>query len=321
MAGPIPTPRVARAPPPTLRDALSGTGRLVDMPWHECKQCGWWQRSAGACKGCSPLGARTQHKRQGPSKPLEAAQVALTPQLLQERWNKARTSALDPSHRRVERLCKHCFSKTLSKTGPCRGCNHPMTNCLQIHPGQWPQPMEVESAAPTTERPLEHLSVPQIKAEIARLERHLLDLAADAFHGLRDSLEQNLALCRNELKGKQSPGQTLDQATSKLRIAQKARQAAQEQVTTTTQMLRSPGQAQRRTGGAGPRSPSATHWGGSRTTTYCHTRTTNCGGCLQQASVGRTCCALHRAHCWNTTRRRRTIGTSGPTSHAACPTP
>ena len=137
MAGPLPGP--GQSWPPHFRRLSSSSGcRLDDMPWHECKHCGWWQRSAGPCKGCSPLDARAQPRRQGVSKPLETAQVALTPQLLQERWNKARSSALDPSHRRVERVCRHCFSKTLSKTGPCKGCGHPMTNCLQVHPGQWP---------------------------------------------------------------------------------------------------------------------------------------------------------------------------------------
>ena len=144
-----------------------------------------------------------------------------------------------------------------------------MDSCMEIHPGIWPPlgalpdllaiyepqssvatlggPKEVTLAAMEVEgppavsatRPLEHLSEQQVRAEIVRLERHLLELTADAFHGLRDQLEASLSQCRGELQAKLSNGQTLDQASSKLRLAQKTKTAAAEHLQKVKAMLAS----------------------------------------------------------------------------------
>ena len=97
-----------------------------------------------------------------------------------------------------------------------------------------PAPMAVDapSSVEPSARPLEHLTVAQLKTEIGRLEKHLLDLPPEAFQPLRDSLEEHLQLCKAEIQAKRPPGQgqTLDKAIARQRQTARARQNAEEQV-------------------------------------------------------------------------------------------
>ena len=88
-----------------------------------------------------------------------------------------------------------------------------------------PMAEEMESP-PMRERPLQGLSAQQLRQEIARLERHILDLPQDGYGPLRDALEDNLAQTRAELLARKPEGQALDQAVAKHKHAQRALQLA-----------------------------------------------------------------------------------------------
>ena len=73
------------------------------------------------------------------------------------------------------------------------------------------------------ERPLQQLSVSQLRTEISRLERHILELPQGGYAPLRDALETSLA----EFLARKPEGQALDQAVARHKQAIKTRQLAQ----------------------------------------------------------------------------------------------
>ena len=75
---------------------------------------------------------------------------------------------------------------------------------------------------PPRERPLPGLSAQQLRQEIARLERHILDFSQDAYGPLCDALEDDLAQNGSELLARKPEGQSLDQAVAKHKQAQRA---------------------------------------------------------------------------------------------------
>ena len=77
------------------------------------------------------------------------------------------------------------------------------------------------------ERPLQQLSVSQLRMEITRLERHILDLPQEGYVALRDALETSLHATKTELMARKPEGQALDQAVARHKQAVKARQLAQ----------------------------------------------------------------------------------------------
>ena len=163
-------------------------------------------------------------------------------------------------------MCTHCLLRTINSKPACRGCQRSLGDCARILPGQWPplgcpssllkkfgaapqalseeagppqsgpapapdktEAMEVETN-PGQDRPLLHLPVTQLKSEIARLERHLLDMPVDGFQALRDATEQSLTAVKAELQARKPEGASLDKAIARQRQAAKARQLAEDQV-------------------------------------------------------------------------------------------
>ena len=101
------------------------------------RSCGWWQASGGPCAGCSHK-SRAPPNRRAPPKPTGTSLEPLTQEVLQKRWQEAKTSASQPHHVKIERLCKHCLLRTLNSKPDCRGCGHSLQDCARILPGQWP---------------------------------------------------------------------------------------------------------------------------------------------------------------------------------------
>ena len=95
-------------------------------------------------------------------------------------------------------------------------------------PGDKPEPMEQETVAP--DRPLINVSITNLKAEIGRLEKHLLDMPAEGFQSLRDQAEISLMAAKRELQARKPEGATLDQAIAHQRQASKARTLAEAHV-------------------------------------------------------------------------------------------
>ena len=90
------------------------------------------------------------------------------------------------------------------------------------------EPMEQDPPAP--ERPLLNVPLATLRAEIARLEKHLLDMPSEGFQGLRDQTELSLMAAKKELQARKPKGATLDQAIARQRQANKARTVAESHV-------------------------------------------------------------------------------------------
>ena len=226
------------------------------MTYQTCSKCGWWQRNKGPCAGCSC--SRSARSVAAPASPLAKQKMPKTLASLQQQWDLAKASAHNPKHVKLEHMCIHCFGRSLSAKGTCRSCSASMADAVTIVPGQWPPigatktmlsrlesgllpatPLEPTTAQaedtpmaeemespPMRECPLQGLSAQQLRQEIARLERHILDLAQDGYGPLRDALEDNLAQTRAELLARKPEGQALDQAVAKHKHAQRALQLA-----------------------------------------------------------------------------------------------
>ena len=231
--------------------------------WRTCGRCGWWQRSAGPCAGCGSLSRSTRSQQ-----PAAAPPVLGPPSddLLKRRWAEAKASASNARHVKIERMCTHCFLRTINAKPACRGCQRNLADCARILPGQWPplacpshllKRYEEGSAPPPDEtcdkmapappanekndvmevdgqqggdRPLVQIPAAQLKSEISRLEKHLLEMPADGFQALRDITEQSLMTAKRELQARKPEGASLDKAIARQRQAAKAKQLAEEQV-------------------------------------------------------------------------------------------
>ena len=217
----------------------------------QCKLCGWW-RTRGACQWC-PRPHREQPR--ATNQPLQSAPITKT--LLQDRWNQAKESANNPAHTKAEHMCSHCHTRHLRKQEHCRSCKSSLVAAYTVLPQTWPPlgaPAAVvqlyEPAAlpglmtreepKTTSAPMDEdepmgalatLTTPQLKAEIAKLEKFLLDLdASDGFATLREHTEASLTQCRNLLASKRMPGQQLDQSLAKLKACSQAKELAAKHV-------------------------------------------------------------------------------------------
>ena len=78
------------------------------------------------------------------------------------------------------------------------------------------------------ERPMQSLTLAQLKAEKLKLERHILELPNDGFVALREQLEESLVATTREIQCRKPAGQTLDQALARHKMAIRAKTAAEE---------------------------------------------------------------------------------------------
>ena len=113
------------------------------------------------------------------------------------------------------------------------------TTAQETPPKDEPDVQMTTPAAPVPpgDRPLQQLSAQQLKLEIARLERHILEMPQDGYGPLRDALEDNLAITKAELLARKPEGQALDQAVAKHKQAIKARQVAEANLEKARQSL------------------------------------------------------------------------------------
>ena len=230
--------------------------------WRTCKRCGWWQKSTGPCSGCT---FSSRSAKATPSTARPSNQPPLTDEVLRRRWSEAQTSASNPHHVKIERMCTHCLLRTINSKPTCRGCLRSLGDCARILPGQWPplgcpssllkkfgemapaqedandkpqsappqadktEGMDFEGSS-TTERPLIQVPLAQLKTEISRLEKHLLDMPAEGFQALRDITESSLMTAKRELQARKPEGASLDKAIARQRQTAKAKLLAEEQV-------------------------------------------------------------------------------------------
>ena len=188
-------------------------------------------------------------------------QAPRTPGSLQQQWDLARASANNARHVKLEHMCTQCFGRMLSVRAQCRFCSASMAQALTIVvPGQWPpigatksmlsryepnlaaatskepaqaqvpevQMHDAQDSPQAKERPLQLLIAAQLRQEIVRLEKHILDLPQEGYGSLRDTLEDNLSATRTELLARQPSGQALDQAVARHKQAAKTLQIAEQ---------------------------------------------------------------------------------------------
>ena len=225
--------------------------------WQTCRKCGWWQKGRGPCQGCRFSTGWPSSSRPLPRHPAQTPTDNASPEILRERWQTAKQSAQDPKHVKIERMCPVCLTRTLGNKSICRGCHRDMTNCMRVLPGQWPplncpahllaqyeQPTAVSGQPPSKpvvvdapmggtdvsppERPMQSLSLAQLKAEKMKLERHILELPNEGFTALREQLEESLGATTREIQCRKPAGQTLDQALARHKTAVRAKAAAEE---------------------------------------------------------------------------------------------
>ena len=235
------------------------------MSWHQCRTCGWWQKQRGACIGCSRSGWSTWPSSvtsKTPKPKLEGAMPVPTAPTLQQRWQAAKQSSMDPRHLKIEVMCTRCFTRSLTARPLCRSCSHPMQDCYKVVPGQWPPigattsiitqyegpvdgpagtvpatttqdvpmpqvPPPAVTAPTAADSALANLTTTQLRQEISRMDRHLQELPSDVFSSLRLSIEQSLQQAREELVSRRPEGQLLDQAIARHKHSLRARQLAE----------------------------------------------------------------------------------------------
>ena len=229
-------------------------------PWHRCCVCGWWQTSLGACAGCFQTSKSIPKARQQPRTGISNHEPP-SQELLHRRWQEAKNSASQPHHVKIERLCQHCLLRTLNSKPDCRGCGRSLQDCARILPGQWPplgctaamlrnfeEPPAATSRlqrprakhqtsrnqwnrnSPLQDRPLLNVPLAALKAEISRLEKHLLDMPSEGFQGLHDQTEVSLMAAKREMQARKPEGATLDQAIARQRQTNKAHTVAEAHV-------------------------------------------------------------------------------------------
>ena len=87
------------------------------------------------------------------------------------------------------------------------------------------------------DRPLLSVPLASLKAEVGRLEKHLLDMPPDGFQTLHEQVELNLVAARRELQARRPEGAMLDQAIARQRQAQKAKTMAETHLQETREAL------------------------------------------------------------------------------------
>ena len=194
---------------------------------------------------------------------------------LQQQWQLAKACAMNPKHIKMEYVCSQCFGRSLTGRSSCRFCLAGMSNAMTVTLGQWPpigapramlaqydatgqeqsmrDPLPPElngqgsaevdmtdapQPSPNQERPLQQLGLQQLRQQITRLERHILELPQEGYGHLRDSLEDSLAATRAELMARKPEGQALDQAIAKHKQATKAKQIAEQNLEQAKESLR-----------------------------------------------------------------------------------
>ena len=120
-------------------DPCLDTVCLSLMSWHQCRLCGWWQKQRGACIGCTRRVWSSWPSSGASNKPkpkLDGAMQTPPESTLQQRWQAAKTSSMDPRHLKIEVMCTRCFTRSLTARPTCRSCSLPMQDCYKVVPGQ-----------------------------------------------------------------------------------------------------------------------------------------------------------------------------------------
>ena len=186
--------------------------RAASCPGLNAQKCGWWHCSAGVCLGCSrsPRPRRNpprQTNYRGHLEPACHARPLASCQIISE----------GPSHKRIEKFCRHCLTKILAKSGPRKRCNRPMH--ASVHPNP-PGPMAATGSHARRARSFRAQALATAQAASGGLHRwqgrnpedcHVRSLSRPS-----QPVGKQVFLCRGRLKAKQSTGQTLEQATSVL---------------------------------------------------------------------------------------------------------
>ena len=236
------------------------------MPWLTCTRCGWYQSLGKFCASCAspmPSSAGRRPGRQNTRAPAPGASSPakpagpVTPELLQQRWDAARRSAQQPGHTKVELICSACHSRTFNHKSECKACKLPLATAYTLLPCQWPplgvpasvmqrhepgstnapeppaQPVPKPGVPPVESPPantsLDHLTVAQLRAEIGQMEKFVKDCENKTSPPCV-LMQQTLVSYRQALAGRKSVGLRLDAAAQKHAAATKARQVAEEQL-------------------------------------------------------------------------------------------
>ena len=238
------------------------------MTWKQCSICHWWRRTDRPGSGCGcGRSLASSNRPPAPSKPTPPATRLPTGEDMAHRWQMAKTSASNPNHVRIEKICSACHSRSFASKTSCRICGSSLEGAYTLLPKQWPPlgvPPQVlalydkassHSSGPATEPPqpsvppvtvasaapsgpptaqtgsLSGLTTSQLKAETAKLDKMLSDtLVAPEGSAIHQAVSQKLADIKTELSSRRPQGQQLDQALARERAAKQAREAAQRHV-------------------------------------------------------------------------------------------
>ena len=239
---------------------------LHEMAWKQCSKCKWWSRPGdvrNSC-GCTQASSRsTALPSSAVKKPPPSVSRLPTGEDLAHRWQMARTAASNVHHVKIEKVCAVCHSRSFANKQLCRACGTSLDGAYTLLPGKWPplgvppqvlamyepqpdqpapavgpatasataaldSPMDGQHQAVSPVPPpgLQSMSIPQLKAEIAKLDKSLHDPLLSEGSVLRTATLQTISDLRAELAGRKSSGQQLDQALAKEKTARQAREAA-----------------------------------------------------------------------------------------------
>ena len=141
-------------PPRLVLASLHLGGNLaaaaVICPGLNVPSVGWWQRSSGRCLGCASPSRPRRSTTATPAFPVKPPTRLCSSKSAGTR-PRPRLWTLDTNG--VERMCRHCFGRSLSSKPMCRDCQRPMDTCLQIHPGQWPPLGSCQTCSGSTSPP------------------------------------------------------------------------------------------------------------------------------------------------------------------------
>ena len=179
---------------------------------------------------------RNQTQPQAPGTPPPAKPAGpVTPEIFQQRWDAARRSAQQPGHTKVELNCSVCHSRTFNHKSECKACKLPLATAYALLPCQWPplgvpkavmqrhEPGHTSHAAPEpparpavktpppahtgpqeTPSALGHLSVSQLRTEIAQIKKFIKE-CEDKTSPHCQFMQQTLVSYRQALNWAQVP--------------------------------------------------------------------------------------------------------------------
>ena len=203
--------------------------------WKECLKYGWWQKRVTSLSSLLAFWWLAEGFQAGypPSNYSLGTSLCYYAQGVVEAGSAICQQS--QKHVKIEKFCENMGGRQ-----SCRGCHSGFTNTMRNLPGQWPPlncPQHLldryEKAAPTLDashgdvpmgapptehvsgapdRPLQSISLAQLKAEKLKIEKHILDLPNEGFGLLREHLKQSFAATTKEIELRKPAGQTLDQA-------------------------------------------------------------------------------------------------------------